>query len=363
MNALAELRGAVPWYYSSFSALDRYFRRTEQPVIHIAVEGDLVALAKIVDHLDFPHVDHADAATWDGERRIYFHCLDGRAKPKRQTFRLLNFMYDPEGDRYLDPYDDYESLRGSFLEATDEPYEPLDRLMDAAAAVSRYPHSLPKQELEPVRSFPEIPVETQRTLLSSILTGPSPDQGLGVLKEAGFVDHYWPELSPMSGTAHSKEHHPEGDVWIHSLETFRYRKTLDLPLTLALLLHDSGKPHATPAGNRKFDGHSEVGARLSQRFLGRLGYTQRVMEDVRWLVTNHMFPGALHRLPVYRTESLMENELFPFLLELYRCDLESTYRGPSGYFQACKIYRTYLRNSNNPYRSSQGKILVRRFVD
>ncbi|MBU8913888.1 MAG: HD domain-containing protein, partial [Spirochaetales bacterium] len=161
----------------------------------------------------------------------------------------------------------------------------------------------------------------------------------------------------------SKEHHPEGDVWSHSLEAFRYRRSRDMVLTLALLLHDSGKPHATPAAGRKFDGHAEIGATLATRFLRRLEFGESVVEGVRWLIHKHMFPGALHLLPTFRTERLMADPLFPVLLELFRCDLESAYRGPSSYYRACKIYRSYLKNSSNPYRTAEGKKLVRMYVD
>lgn len=361
MDALAGLR--EPWFYSSFSALDRYFRRPDAPIVHVTVRGDLVTLARAVPGLEFPGLDHVDAAAWDGARRIYFQVVDPESKPRPQTFRVLNLLYDPERDRYLDPYDDYVALRGALLEPTDEPYSPLHRVMDAAVALSRYRHELPVDSLAPVASFPPLSPETLRSLLVGILTGPSPWRGLELLKHAGFVDAYLPDLTGMSGTAHSKEHHPEGDVWTHSLGTFKYRRSNDLALTLALLLHDSGKPHATPDGGRRFDGHAEIGASISGRLLRRLEFPEPLVEDVRWLVVKHMFPGALHRLPTFRTERLMADSRFPTLLELYRCDLESTWRGPDGYYRACKIYRDYLRNSANPYRDAEGKKLVRLYVD
>lgn len=362
MDALADLR-AVPWYFSSFSALDRYFHQNEQPVVHIAVEGDVVSLAKSISHLEFPGVPYADAAIWDGDRRVYFSCLDDSRRPRKQPFRVLNLLYDPHRDRYLDPYDDYPALRGDTLEATEAPYEPIRRLMDAAIVISRYPHDISVDSLEPVGRYPALSAETQRSLLSAILTGSSPWKGLGLLRDHGFVDHYWSELSPMYGTEHSKEHHPEGDVWTHSIETFRYRRSRDLALTLALLLHDAGKPHAVPKEGRRFNGHAEIGAKLARRLLSRMEFPSQLVDDVRWLVDKHMFPGALHKLPTFRTDRLMASELFPALLELYRCDLESSYRGPENYYRACKIYRAYLKNSNNPYRSADGKKLVRLYVD
>jgi poly(A) polymerase len=97
--------------------------------------------------------------------------------------------------------------------------------------------------------------------------------------------------------------------------------------------------------------------------LWRLGFEQEFIDDVVWLVQKHMFPGALHKLPSFRTSRLMAHRLFPLLLELYRCDLVSTYRGPDGYYRACKIYRDFLRNNANPYRDAAGKKLIRLYVD
>jgi len=51
----------------------------------------------------------------------------------------------------------------------------------------------------------------------------------------------------------------------------------------------------------------------------------------------------------------MESDLFPGLLEVYRCDLSSTFRGPDGYYEACKVYRAFLKHRKNPFRSSDGK--------
>ena len=103
MDALEEIRRTVPYYLSSFSALDRYFGQIEQPVMHVAVQGDLVTLAKAVPELDFPGVPYADAAIWDNGTRVYFRCLEDAPRLQPQPFRVQNLLYDPDRDRYLDP--------------------------------------------------------------------------------------------------------------------------------------------------------------------------------------------------------------------------------------------------------------------
>jgi poly(A) polymerase len=204
--------------------------------------------------------------------------------------------------------------------------------------------------------------EAQRVLLVSLLLSTRPDRGFDFLKRCGFIDELWPELARLDEVDHSKEFHPEGNVWKHTLETFRHRKPLaggayDLRLSLGLLLHDSGKPLSESSGSRRFDGHAELGARTASRFLGRLGFEPSLIHDVFYLVRNHMLPAALPRLPLARTGEIMASPLFPTLMELYRCDEASSFKGPDGYYESSAAYQAYLRYRRNPYRSADGKKL------
>jgi poly(A) polymerase len=215
-----------------------------------------------------------------------------------------------------------------------------------------------------VREFqgqtPDLPpnAEAQRVLLTGLLLSPRPDLGLELLKAAGFVESFWPELARLDNVDHSKEFHPEGNVWNHTLETFRYRKKGDLLLSLGLLLHDVGKPLAESSGSRRFDGHAELGAKAARKFLERLEFAAPLIADIFYLVKNHMLPAALPRLPLIRTEEILESPLFPTLLELYRCDESSSFKGLDGYYESSAAYQAYLRHRRNPYRSADGRKLA-----
>jgi hypothetical protein len=81
------------------------------------------------------------------------------------------------------------------------------------------------------------------------------------------VEALWPELIRLDEVDHTKELHPEGNGWNHTMETFRYRKPIipkqpvyDFRLSLGLLLHDVGKPLAAATGKHPFDRHAEIGA-------------------------------------------------------------------------------------------------------
>jgi poly(A) polymerase len=247
--------------------------------------------------------------------------------------------------------------------------------MDGALILARYEteHTPPRNEILRFldtlpEGFPSKP-EAQRLLLTGLLVSARPDRGLELLKAAGFISRFWPELGALDDVDHSKEYHPEGNVWKHTLETFRYRKSAvhnqaayDLRLSLGLLLHDVGKPLAASSGSRRFDGHAELGARVGRKFLERLEFEPGLINDVYYLVKNHMLPAALPRLPLVRTRETLESELFPTLLELYRCDESSSFKGLDGYYESSAAYQAYLRNRRNPYRSADGKKIGKRVM-
>lgn len=363
MEALQALREAeITHYFVYISALDRYFGVQYSPNLYVYTPASMVDLAKVLPDLRFPHLDNWDLAVDGTEHTTYIRCGESSTPDLSVSFPVLALYYDPVGDVFYDPSGVYPELRQDVVKASGA-VDPLCTLVDAAKLVARYPYERVVLDGDDPAPVVQIPAETQRMILADILTGDFPGDGLEFLLEEGFVDAYWPDLASMDTVDHTKDHHPEGNVWKHSLETLRYRKTRDLTLTLGLLFHDVGKPRSTPTRDRVFDKHANIGANIARHFLRDLGFAEDLVEDVGWLVWNHMFPGALHRLPLGRTESLMSSPLFPVLLELYRCDLSSSYRGPEGYYRACRVYRSFLKHRANPFRASDGKKLVKLYVE
>ena len=361
-NALHTLRDAgIPARCSRFSALDRFFRTGPAPLLSLSVSCGVIDLAKIFPGLRYPGIEGVDAALAGGEQDIYFSCE--AEDPRGETFDILKLLYDPFRDSFYDPKGIYPLLRGKAVSpaASGEGAHWSRALADAAVLVSRYAYRLENLEsFSPPPGMDSLfPPESQRALLSYILSGKNAEHGLLLLADSGFLDALWPELAALRSVSHSKEYHPEGDVWEHTLETFRYRKNTDLTIALALLLHDAGKPLAGTQEGRRFDKHAEIGAAVAEKFLGRLCFPADLTAQVVFLVRNHMLPGLIKSLPTYRTESVMESPFFPLLLEVYRCDLSSTFRGPDGYYEACKVYRAFLKHRKNPYRTSDGKKLQR----
>ena len=357
--------------FTGFSAIDRYLGLCSLPCLWVETNADIAVLARLIENLRFPGVEIADAAVDTSDGTCYFRCLDDDEKSK-YSFPLLSFAYDWRRRRFQDPLNVYPVLRGlrekkEFLpEEGGEELLREDRsdqnscrvIMDAALILARY--AIPAKLIQVPENCPPVPApgpESQRAFLSCLLVSPRPDLGLEILKRSGFLGVFWPELACFDTVDHSKEFHPEGNVWNHTLETFRHRKpaasgAFDLRLSLGLLLHDAGKPVSAAYGNRRFDGHAELGAGTASRFLERLQFETSVVRDIFYLVKNHMLPAALKRLPLTKTAEIMASPLFPTLMELYRCDEASSFKGLDGYYENSAAYRTYLKNARNPYRSA-----------
>jgi poly(A) polymerase len=412
-----------------FSAIDRYLERDGLPFITIATDADVSDLARTFDDLRFPGVDIADGAVDEAGFTWYFCCRDPERPPLSELcrspqdhlpcFKLLDFNQDGKTKRFRDPWGSYPWLR---LVKTDRAllqknfmakknmsthtHTPINAhtsveadavlpwweninngagsrraLMEAALILARYgdEEEYPPRLLKEIAhalcrlNTDQVPgVEAQRLLLTGILTSPNPGLGFEFLKYSGLLAELWFELAELDQIDQSKEFHPEGNAWKHTLETFRYRKagahngalagpgSYDVRLSLGLLLHDLGKAHAESFGSHRFEGHAELGAMAARRFLERLGFERSLISDVYYLVRNHMLPAALPRLPLTRTQEILESPLFPVLLELYRCDESSSFKGLDGYYESSAAYQSYLRNRRNPYRLADGKKIGKR---
>jgi poly(A) polymerase len=376
----AVLSGGYSLSLRGYSALDSYMAYPGLPFSWLETDADIPALAKLFD-IRFPGADLAHCALDSGGGCCFFYCRDRDERPAETGYRpssaLLSLGQDWETRRFQDPRGVYPLLRELWKSrgtgaaeareiAWQRALEPdlgsgrWRALMEEALILARYNPPLSRQGIEKLLSVLEDLApggdpgpEEQRVFLSAILVSPRPDQGLEFLKRAGFVEKFWPELAMLDRVDHSKEFHPEGNVWKHTLETFRHRKASgkaqDLRLSLGLLLHDIGKPLALSRGARRFSGHAELGVRTARNFLHRLDFDRTLIDDISYLVKNHKLPAALPRLPLARTGEVMESPLFPTLMELYRCDESSSFKGLEGYYQSSAAYRAYRRRSGTRY--------------
>lgn len=107
------------------------------------------------------------------------------------------------------------------------------------------------------------------------------------LLDKRFIFKIIPELKKEVGFEQKNDYHIY-DVWEHTLRVLE-KSDNDLEIRLAVLLHDIGKPHLYQEENgvRHFKGHAEKSAEIAKEILTRLGYEEKQIEDICYLIGNH----------------------------------------------------------------------------
>jgi poly(A) polymerase len=379
----------------SYSALDAYFKQKGSrlaplPFVFVETNAATTDLARLFDNVRFPGLELADAVVNTDGRDYYIRCIDPDERGLRgDDTEDQAFITWPEIPGNNSPPAGNSTPPAGCTLAVRPAAPRWPAALKGAVLASRYgalafapnglsSHDRPGTEQAVVVSperlgrqlsllpvSPEPKPEMQRLALCCILLSAHPERGFELLKASAFVDAFWPELAALDDIDQGKEFHPEGNGWKHTLETFRYRKpgpgnSYSLELSLGLLLHDTGKVLAARSGKKRFDHHAELGASTANLFLRRLGFEEELIEKVYYLVRNHMLPAALPRLPIDKNpqvNAVVNNPLFPVLMELYRCDESSSFKGPAAYYAASGAYRSYLKHKKDPWNSLAQKQL------
>lgn len=135
--------------------------------------------------------------------------------------------------------------------------------------------------------------EVERCLMEA----EAPSKTLQAYLEAGkFAVFPFDRLLEQQRTEQSPIHHPEGNVWNHTLLVVdqaarrKAQSTNARAFMWAALLHDIGKPAATKIRRGKITAydHDKIGAVLAKEFLSALTADTALIEQVAALVRYHM---------------------------------------------------------------------------
>ncbi|MCR2812992.1 CCA tRNA nucleotidyltransferase [Microbacterium sp. zg.Y1090] len=132
-----------------------------------------------------------------------------------------------------------------------------------------------------------------------LLQADDPVRGIRLLVETGLMEKFLPEVPALR--LEVDEHHHHKDVYEHSLTVLRQAIELegertpdaapDVPLRVAALLHDIGKPatrRLEPGGGVTFHHHDIKGARLARKRLQALRFDSDTIGAVTRLIELHL---------------------------------------------------------------------------
>ena len=228
---------------------------------------------------------------------------------RRRDFTINAISWDPLSEEYLDPFDGRHDLATRTLRIVDPQTFGDDslRVLRAIQFAARFGLTLDGETAALCREIPldDLPAERIWGEVEKLLFAPRPSIGLALALGLDVVRRLFPELLALVGCAQEPEWHPEGDVWVHTLQVVDQARTriddLPRPQQIAIMLgavcHDFGKPKTTAFldGRIRSIDHEEQGVEPATLFLDRLNVHSIEGYDVRHqvlgLTAQHLKPG------------------------------------------------------------------------
>ena len=229
---------------------------------------------------------------------------------RRRDFTINAISWDPLTGEYLDPFHGREDLNKRLLRVVDPSTFPEDslRVLRAVQFAARFSLTIDPASRDLCRTIPldDLPAERIWGEIEKLLMlADRPSIGLALALDLKVIEKLFPELLALVGCEQEPEWHPEGDVWVHTLQVVDQARSRidDLPrpqaitIMLGALAHDLGKPATTAFidGRIRSIDHEEQGVAPATAFLDRLnihtidGYDVR--HQVLGMTAQHLKPG------------------------------------------------------------------------
>ena len=225
----------------------------------------------------------------------------------RRDFTVNAMALQVPAVRLIDPTSGVEDLVAGVLRTPIDPEvsfgdDPL-RMLRAARFSAQLGFAVEDATLAAVEKLRQTltivsPERVQGELVRLMQTD-DPIRGIRVLVETGLIDEFLPEVSALR--LEVDEHHHHKDVYEHSLTVVRQAIALeksrnpgaapDVPLRLAALLHDIGKPRTRklePGGGVTFHHHDVVGSRMARKRMQALRFDGDTTDAVAKLIELHL---------------------------------------------------------------------------
>jgi tRNA nucleotidyltransferase (CCA-adding enzyme) len=228
---------------------------------------------------------------------------------RRRDFTINAISWDPLTGEYLDPFNGRADLERRVLRIVDPATFGDDslRVLRALQFAARFNLVIDEATRSLCRTIAldDLPAERVWGEIEKLLLSPAPSIGLQLALELEVVAQLFPELAALVGCKQEPEWHPEGDVWVHTLQVVDEARTRiddlargpQLAIMLGAVCHDFGKPATTAFldGRIRSIDHEEQGVAPASAFLDRLnvhsidGYDVR--HQVLGMVAQHLKPG------------------------------------------------------------------------
>jgi poly(A) polymerase len=267
---------------------------------------------------------------------------DARLDVQRRDFTINGLLMDPDTAAVLDYVNGREDLQQGIIRTIGDAHQRFAedklRMLRAVRFAARFGYTIDEKTFAAIRELSpqihQVSRERVRDEILKMLTEGHAKRAFELLDQTNLLERVLPEIKKMQGVEQPPQYHPEGDVWIHTLMLLDGLSAgCSKTLALGALLHDVGKPPTfRVAPDRiRFDGHAEIGARMTEEICRRFRLSNDDTEQVLSLVANHMRFADVTRMKKSTLKRFFRLPRFEQHLELHRLDCMSSHRDLSLY--------------------------------
>lgn len=224
---------------------------------------------------------------------------------RRRDFTINSIMEDVLSGEIIDHFGGRRDLEAGVIRHIDaESFveDPL-RVLRGAQFAARFGFTIADETLELCRGIDISTLSRERVeeeLKKALLKADRPSIFFEALRDMDQLDLWFPELRQLIGLEQDPVFHPEGDVWVHTMEVLdraaAYRDRVSDPYAFMILAltHDLGKIVTTEEIKGRIHAyeHETKGMPLVESFVRRLTGEKDVIGYVLNMVPLHMRPNV-----------------------------------------------------------------------
>ena len=224
---------------------------------------------------------------------------------RRRDFTMNSLLQDVITGEIIDHFGGIQDIQNKVIQHIDDNTFIQDelRVLRACGFAARFNFTISKDTLDLCRKLDctnlpkeRIYTEVQKVLLKSN----KPSIFFEYIWQLGLLKKIFTPMDKLIGLEQSPEHHPEGDVWTHTMmvidEAAILREESNYPIAfmLAAVCHDLGKITTTRHLHGKIVSYNhENELHLTKKFLKNITNNTDLTYAVMILVKNHMRPNIL----------------------------------------------------------------------
>jgi len=206
----------------------------------------------------------------------------------------------------IDHFEGQKDLRQKCVKAIGVPAQRFEedvvRILRAIRFSSRLGFTIEEKTLKEIENFSSkmSAVAWERVLkeLKKMASGNGTQfaHAIELLAKTGVLREIIPELLQLQGLEQNADHHPEGNVWEHTLAALKCSNSQNPLVNFAILFHDIGKigTHSDENGKHSYHGHEKESSKMFRMIAKRLKMSNSDIEAIDFAILNHM---KFHRIP------------------------------------------------------------------